>query len=357
MSRVTLRDIAQHVGVDRSTVSRVLSNKAAEGGISEELARRILSIAEQLNYVPNSSARAIKMGRFSCAALLMSTVAGRSYFPSLLLDGLHDGLAEYDMHLTVAKVPDEKFDADGYVPKILRALMADGLLINYTHHLPSHLVEMVDERQIPAVWLNTRRQSDCVYPLNREAARAVTERLLTMGHRRIAYVDLCVGRDELDGCHISVSERLLGYADAMRAAGREPWEVRTPRACTSLDEEEPVLAELLGRPDRPTAIVGYFMVFMPALLRAAAAAGLRVPQDLSVATFAGHDYRAQGLMTSAMLEPHHAMGREGVRMLRAKIDAPARPLPPSRLDFDWFDMGTCAPPPPQALARTYRWRG
>jgi DNA-binding LacI/PurR family transcriptional regulator len=55
-----------------------LSNKAAEGGISDDLARRILSKAEELNYIPNTSARAIKMGRFNCAAMLMSTVAGRS---------------------------------------------------------------------------------------------------------------------------------------------------------------------------------------------------------------------------------------------------------------------------------------
>src|SRR4051812_25654694 len=136
MARVTLQDIAAHVGVDRSTVSRVLSNKAAEGGISSDLAQRIFSKARELNYIPNTSARAVRMGRFNCAALLMSTDAGRSYLPSHMLDGIHDELAAEDMHLTVAKVPDEKLNNEDHVPKILRTLMADGVLINYTHHLP-----------------------------------------------------------------------------------------------------------------------------------------------------------------------------------------------------------------------------
>src|SRR5207248_982936 len=65
MGRVTLQDIAARVGVDRSTVSRVLSNKAAEGGISSELAQRIFREAQDLNYIPNTSARAIRMRRFN----------------------------------------------------------------------------------------------------------------------------------------------------------------------------------------------------------------------------------------------------------------------------------------------------
>src|SRR4051794_14535986 len=191
MTRVTLADIAAQVGVDRSTVSRVLANKAAEGGISVELAGRISAAARELNYAPNTVARAVREGRFNCAALLMSTVEGRSYLPSRLLDGIHDGLAEKDMHVTVAKVPDEKLNDFNYVPKILRTLMADGLLINYTHHLPEHLVNILSQRQLPAVWMNTRRETNAVYPRNFEAAEEMTRRLLKLGHTRIAYLDLC----------------------------------------------------------------------------------------------------------------------------------------------------------------------
>jgi LacI family transcriptional regulator len=344
MSRVTLADIAAHVGVDRSTVSRVLSNKAAEGGISAELAERITSKARELKYIPNTFAKAVREGRFSCAALLMSTVEGRSYLPSRLLDGIHDGLADADMHLTVAKVPDEKLNSDDYVPKILRTLMADGLLINYTHHLPEHLVEIVSQRNVPAVWMNTRRENFSVYPRNFDAAEAMTRRLIELGHRRIAYLDLCAGHDEVAAVHFSASDRLAGYASAMRGAGLEPWEVRPLVSCTTFAMEKAFLVPFLQRPDRPTAVVCYFSVFVPALLRAAVEAGVRVPEDLSVATFAAENYREHGLNVCAMLEPHYRMGKEAVRLLRERVARPTKNIASVGLDFEWFDMDTCVSP-------------
>ena len=351
MSRITLADIATRVGVDRSTVSRVLSNKAAEGGISAELAERILAKARELNYIPNTFARAVREGKFNCAALLMSTIQGRSYLPSRLLDGIHDGLAEADMHLTVAKVPDEQLNSIDYVPKILRTLMADGLLINYTNHLPEHLVEIVSQQSLPAVWINTRRDAAAVFPRNFEAAEAMTRRLIELGHRRIAYLDLCAGRDDVAAAHFSAADRLAGYESAMRSAGLEPQEVRAERACTTFEMEKTFLKEFLGRPDRPTAVVCYFSVFVPAIIRAAAELGIRVPQELSIATFAPESFREHGLTVSAMLEPHYQMGREAVRLLRARVTKPNGKLPSAPLDFTWLDLDTCVPPS-AAAART-----
>ncbi|HWP39336.1 MAG TPA: LacI family DNA-binding transcriptional regulator [Tepidisphaeraceae bacterium] len=350
MSRVTLRDIAEHVGVDRSTVSRVLSNKAAEGGISVELAERILLKARELNYIPNVSARAIRTGRFHCAALLMSTVAGRSYLPSRLLDGIHDELAMEDMHLAVAKVPDAKLNSPDYVPKIMRTLMADGVIINYTHHLPEHLVEIVQQRQLPAVWLNTVRESDAVYPGNLQAAREMTERLIAAGHRRIAYIDLCHGRGSVAAAHFSAADRAAGYSQAMRLAGLPAWVVHPDQDCVDFASEVAFARQFLSRQDRPTALVCYFSIFVPAVLRAAAELGIRVPQDLSIVSFAAENLREHGVTVSAMVEPHYRMGQEAVRVLRSKIKAPLNPVPSRTLDFVWHDMGTCTAPAKQVAS-------
>jgi LacI family transcriptional regulator len=344
MGRVTLQDVASRVGVDRSTVSRVLANKAAEGGISASLAQKILRQAQQLNYAPNVSARAMRMGRFHCAALLLSTESGRSYLPSRLLDGIHDELASVDMHLTVAKMPDERLNSRSYVPKILRTLMADGMLINYTMHLPEHLVEVVDQRQLPAIWMNTVRAQDAVYPRNQEASRTVTQRLISSGHRRIAYVDLCHGSGDVGSAHFSVIDRLKGYTQAMRQAGLSPWEIRPDKPCLDFDAELRFATELLRRPDRPTAMVCYFSIFVPALVRAAWEVGVRVPQDLSIVTFAPENYHEERLMVSAMVEPHYLMGKEAVRALQMKIKQPLESVAPRTPDFQWHDMGTVVAP-------------
>jgi LacI family transcriptional regulator len=341
MARVTLQDVASHVGVDRSTVSRVLSNKAAEGGISIELAQRILEKARELNYIPNSSARAVRMGRFNCAALLMSTNAGRSYLPSRLLDGLHDELAAADMHLTVAKIPDEKLNSEDYVPKILRMLMADGLLINYTHHLPEHLVEIVEQCQLPAVWINTSRPHDAIYPQNHDAAKLATERLLALGHRRIDYIDMCHGQSVVSTAHFSTVDRLAGYTEAMVEAGLRPIEIRPERSCFNFESERAFAMEVLRRPDRPTALVCYFTIFVPAITWAASELGLHIPEDLSLITFAAEDFREQGVCATSLLEPHYRMGQEAVRSLRAKIERPLEASESRTLEFVWHDLGTC----------------
>lgn len=327
MSRVTLRDIAEHMGVDRSTVSRVLSNKAAEGGISVELADRILRKAREMRYLPNASARAIRTGRFNCAALLLSTIEVRSYLPRRLLDGIHDELAAADMHLVLAKEPDEKLQERSYVPSMLRTLMSDGLLINYTHHLPQYMEQAVEERNLPAVWINTHRSHDCVYPQNRAAAAAATNRLLELGHRRIGFLDLCIGESEVSQYHPSNRDRQAGYEDAMRAAGLTPQTVRGPTACTTLEAERSFLFNWLRHGDRPTALVCYTGIFVTSLMWAAGELGLKIPRDLSVITFAGEDFQVQRLPIDAMVEPEYQMGVEAVRLLQRKIESPEKAFP------------------------------
>jgi LacI family transcriptional regulator len=285
------------------------------------------------------------MGRFNCAALLLSTDAGRSYLPSRLLDGIHDQLAAADMHLTVAKMPDAKLNSESYVPKILRSLMADGMLINYTMDLPEHLVEIVDQRQLPAIWINTPRQHDAVYPENRVAARQATERLLALGHRRIAYIDLCHDFSSVGLAHFSASERLAGYSEAMQRAGLRPRDVRPDAACLTFEQEKAFALEFLRQPDRPTALICYFSIFLPALMQAAAEAGVRVPQDLSVITFSPENYREHGVIVTAMIEPHYRMGQEAVRLLHTKMEKPLDSVEARKLDFVWREMGTCTAPP------------
>ena len=344
MPTVTLKHVADHVGVDRSTVSRVLRDRGDEVGISRALTERIKAAAALLNYAPNASARAVRSGRFGAAALLMSTVAGRSYLPSPLLDGIHDELARDDMHLTIAKVRDEQLDRDGAVPKALREYLADGLLINYTHHIPPHLLRAVESLKRPVVWINADLPHDAVNAANRAAARLATERLIGLGHRRVAYLDLCAGVAEVAGAHHSARDRRDGYRDAMRDAGLTAREWRPATVPEPGRAEAAFVLEALSRRPRPTAVLCYFSINLPPLLRAAASLDLVVPRDLSVVSFAPQLWHDAGVDVDCMVEPHEAMGREAVRMLRQRIAAPGRRLASRTLDFEFRPLGTTAAP-------------
>jgi len=341
---VTLKDIADRVGVDRSTVSRVLRDRSDEIGISQELARRVKAAADELRYTPNTSARAIRSGQFGAASLLLSTVRGRSYLPSALLDGIHDELLADNMHLTIAKVPDEILRRRDGIPKVLREHLSDGLLINYTHNLPQALLDAVDHARIPSVWINAARDHDAVNPLNFEAAQTATRRLIEHGHRRIAYVDLCAGVAELPTAHFSAHDRRDGYAAAMREAGLEPLEWRPPRTLGAFGDGEQFLRARFLETPRPTALLCYFSIFLPRVWRVCIDLGLQVPRDLSVVTFAPELWHEVGVNADCMLEPHAELGRAAVQLLRRLLKQPGGHTEALGLKFKLLPLGTVASP-------------
>jgi LacI family transcriptional regulator len=337
----TLEEVAAAAGVSRNTVSRVLNGKtkAVWPSIAER-AERIRRAAAKLGYRPHGAARAMSRGRFGCAALLLSTEPGRSTLPKALLDGVHDALVRHDMHLTVARLPDEKLTSEGFVPKVLREWTADGLLINYNRDIPQKMVGLIERHSLPAIWLNCKRKSDCVHPDDLGAGRMATEHLIALGHRMIAYVHYSPADEEPR--HYSEVDRQAGYEKAMRSAGLAPRVLRPAPREGELDLLGFTRPWLSGR-DRPTAVVAYGH---PSLVQyAAATMGLRVPDDLSVVCFAERRPDALGSRVTTAIVPAFEMGSEGVEMLIQKLKRPKKALAPRVVPARIGEGATTAPPP------------
>jgi LacI family transcriptional regulator len=344
---IKMSDIAVRAGVSRATVSFVLSGRQTDVRISESTRERVLAAAAELGYLPNSSARAMRQGKFGCVALLMSNLGHRSTLPYSLLGGIQDALSEHDLHLALATLPDTKLADTGYVPKMLREWMADGMLINYLIGIPEPLVQMVRQHSVPSMWINVQQPSDCVYPNDLDAGIRATQHLLSLGHRRIAYVDYSFGsKMEETLVHYSTRDRESGYRQVMHAAGLAPQVIRDIRA---LERREyvPFTLRWLEGADRPTAVIAYTPAVASAVLHTAMAhRRLQVPQDLSLVTFHDRAPDDLGIAVTTMLLPEHALGQAAVRGLIEKIADPAVPLDPNILPLGFDPGATCAPPPP-----------
>lgn len=336
----TIADIAARVGKTCQLVSAVLHGGRSSSAASEETRRRIFRAAEELGYLPNAAARAVSTGRFGAVGLLLSTASWKSSLPGPTLEGIREALAGRDMHLSLGWFPDEKLTAAGYVPKLLRELMADGLLIKYDSFIPPRMIALIRRHRVPAIWMNSKQAYDCVYPDDLAGARMATERLLGLGHRRIAYADL---NPRPARSHYSSDERARGYAEAMKNAGLEPLFL-AGGAPVPMDARVALFKGILSRAERPTAIVTYGSTEAMPALYAAAAAGLRVPEELSVVTFAGAAQDSMGVRLAAALIPEEEMGRLAVEMLMEKLDRPSRRLGPRALAFGFDEGQTCAPP-------------
>lgn len=341
-ARSTVKEIAEAAGVSLRTVCRILNGSPAPH--RAETRARVLAESARLGYRPNAAAKAVRNGRSGGIALLLSSDLHRSYLPEALFEGIQSGIREHDLHLTVATVPEPQIQDQQLVPKFLRQWMADGLLVNYTIGVPPALTSMIAALRMPAVWINIRRETDCVYADDFNSAWRLTEYLLQLGHRRIAYADYHSAASSTDGLHYSTVDRCRGYEQAMASAGLVPRVVREDGMLPERQKIESAVA-LLKSPDRPTAIVAYSpgVTILPIHLAAVARCGLRVPEDLSLATFSPYVVDQVGVEMTKMLLPEQAMGREAVAMLLRKIGRPG-PQPSQCLAATLVKGESTAPP-------------
>lgn len=317
----TLSDVARRAGVSKIAVSTVFNNSRGGTRVSEQTRARIMDAARDIGYRRNAAATAISAGRFGCAVLLMSNREYHSSLPPRLLDGIHDGLAERGMHLTIAQMPDAKLEDDQFVPKFLKEWMADGLIINYTHDLPPRLVKLIQEHGIPSIWTNNKMEADCVFPDDFGAGKAAAERLLAEGHRRIAFVS------EIDSTHYSRADRIAGYEAAMRDAG----------AASVVIHSLPGWGEWPDAWQEITAFIAYGDGDAHRALVRARLGGLRIPEELMVTTFVSQNSTVEDTATGLPLPcwelPHYQTGRDAVEMLLLKIAEPNQAIPPRTLPF------------------------
>ena len=351
MSTDKLSEIAKRAGVSPNTVLRVLRGENKEiwpSAISR--AEQIRSLARKMAYMPNSSARAMRRGRFNCVALLLSADQGKSYLPDELFNGIHDALAAAGLRLVISKLPDAELTSEEVLPSILREWSCDGLLINYTDRVPPKMGELIQRYKLPAIWINRRQSADCVFYDDMGGATALTRHLIELGHRRITYVDF-VAADGPDLAHYSRRDRYEGYARAMEEAGL----AATPRShfagipvIQRLDAER----KLLEAADRPTAVITYDAG--DRLLYAAGLAGVRVPEDVSLVSFGtrhapppsevkGEMYIGRSVGVARL--PTETAGRRAVEMLIEKIENPDVSLEPEIIPLELEPGDTCGVAP------------
>jgi DNA-binding LacI/PurR family transcriptional regulator len=335
-----MADVARRAGVTRLTAQRALHGQP---GVGEGTREKVQRIAERLGYRPHWAARAMRSGRLGCLALLMSVERYRGFLGHELLGGIVSEASERDYHINLGALPEEKATDARYVPKALRELMADGLLINYHFGIPAKMAELIERNNIPAVWINAKRPWDCVHMDDLQAGRLATEHLLRLGHRSIAYVDYAHALDELPEVHYSALDRMAGYEEAMQAARLPSRVIWLPSKSRDREHLE-FTREWLTEPHRPTGLVMYSALPAGTIALAAAQFGLQVPRDISLVAVDWPTPKSFGLeVTVAMLQPEE-MGREAVRMLLEKIETPGRRKRAQAIPAVFHEGGTCAPP-------------
>ena len=350
----TLPDVAQAAGVSTATAARALGGY---GSVRDETRQRVQAAAAELGYRANSLARSLITGSTNTIGVVLADIEN-SFF-ARALRGIAD-TAHTEGFEVVLVNSDEDLGNERNAVRVLTEKRVDGLVVCPADARDTSHLRGVLNAGIPLVLLDRRvprLAADVVGIDNHAAARAATGHLLAAGHKRIG---LLTGGDPslAEALHASglvgverlaattVGTRAAGYRDALLGAG-----VPVDPALVSVEgfhREEAAAAtrRMLELPEPPTAIVYANDRMAIAGLGAAQAAGLTVPDDLSVAGFDDSElaeYVHPGL-TTVRADPFR-FGEAAALTLNRVVDGesgvPDVELPPAELVVR---RSTAAPP-------------
>ncbi len=274
MHPVSIKDVARAARVSHSTVSRALRGSPL---VNPKTAARIRRVAQKLGYLPSALGRSLKTRQTHTFGVVVNTIADPVM--AELVAGIQQvsNRAGYSILLAESHCdPDREMRA-------VRALLehrVDGVLVAASR-VGAEYRPLLDRLQVPIVLVNNQHPQPCPYAISIDslpAARAVTEYLISLGHRRIAYIG-----DRL-GYQTDV-ERYSGYVEALRAHGIEPRPELAVKGDGMITGGVKAMSALLEIRNPPTAVFCYNDLTAIGALRAIRARGLRVPADISVAGF------------------------------------------------------------------------
>jgi DNA-binding LacI/PurR family transcriptional regulator len=316
--RATLADIARTAGVSKSAVSFALNGRP---GVSEALRERILAIAAELQYRPHSAALALGRSRVDVIGLALNRPAralGTEAFFADLISGIQAGLSPTHTGLQMQIVSSLEEELDAYAAW-QGAHRVDGvILIDPRDDDPR--IRLLLELGMPAVQIGSHPSPDGSIPSvwidDAEVSRTLFTALHELGHRRIAHV---AGPEEFEHTMLRIS----ALRECAERLGAEP--IRSIPTDYSAERAEEATRELLGSPIPPTAIVYDNDVMAVAGLGAAQELGVRVPKDVSIASF-DDSVMARLVRPSitALTRDTFALGELAARTLMAQLasDAP-----------------------------------
>lgn len=311
---VSQRDVAERAGVSVSAVSMALSGHPRIGVTTR---RQIEAAAEELGYVVNTAAKALRGQRSGSIALIIPNtgqhVFGHPYFSHLMV-GVSEIANEHDATLILSTNPDERHGVAAY-ERILRSRTADGAIIASAAAEDAQVLRLVDSG-LPVVLVGRfPRVPDAVSVGidDVEGSRAATAHLLREhGLRRVAHI---AGPLE----HQTALDRLAGYRRAFGDLG-----LKSPALMVTGD-----FGEASGRTATRALLAAGGVEGLVAAndemaygaLQELRAHGLRVPEDVALVGF--DDFGIARLVTPALTTvtaPAVDLGRLAAQRLFSVID-------------------------------------
>ncbi|MDM0117671.1 LacI family DNA-binding transcriptional regulator [Variovorax sp. J22R133] len=271
--RVAAKDLARHIGVATSTISRAFDKHSR---ISDELRQRIIAAADEAGYRPNAIARSLNQRRSGIVALVMGDLAN-PFYPEVI-EELSLQLRQAGRQLLLFVVH-KGGDADELMPQLLQ-YQVDAIVVTAAR-LSSRMSELCMRQGVPVVFMNRRVEDPTVWSVccdNERMGEEVANYLAGQQRRACAFVGGDPGIS-------TTADRLRGFERGLAAHGLRL--VASVQGSYTHEGARAAAAELFGagRPPIDAVFCANDVMALGVLGHLRTHTTLRVPQDVAVVGF------------------------------------------------------------------------
>jgi DNA-binding LacI/PurR family transcriptional regulator len=275
---VRLKDIAKITGVSVMTVSKALRD---EPDVSAETKAKIKALAQQMGYVPDSSAQGLRTRTTKLFGLLIPATTHPVY--ARMIYAIEERAFELGYDVLMAQTLNKPDREDACLRRLL-SRRVDGLFITpvYRFEAEARIYQEIVGRKVPAVLLGPPAPF-CKSFVSIEieeltASFNVTRHLIELGHRKIAYF---TGPPAAPWAH----ERFEGYRRAHREAGLQVDDKLVFAAGSTLEDGAKAALQMLNEGCSPTAIQAVSDTVAIGCAETLLQQGWKIPDDVSIAGF------------------------------------------------------------------------
>jgi LacI family transcriptional regulator len=324
MKKTSLSDIAKHLGVSKTLVSFVLNGKGKEFRISEEICKKVLEVAKELNYQPNRIAQGLRTGRTNTIGLIIADIANP--FFGILGREIEQEAARFGYRVIFCS-SDENPEKSRQQIAMLQQSQVDAYIISPPKNsedqirglVKSHIPFVLIDRYFPEIECNH------IGVDNFDAAFKATNHLLTLGRRKIANITV-----NLD--LVNMRERTEGYKRALMDASIPVDDNLIKVLPFSHDNKDVARAikELVGKPGNKKVDAILFSTSKLGIngIESITAMGLKIPDDIAIVSFDNPDaYKICISPVTVVNQPLKDIGKTAVQIIINELkhpDAPAK---------------------------------
>ncbi len=315
MAHIGIKDLARILNISTSTVSRALRGSH---DVNPDTRRKVLELAEQLQYMPNHQAIGLVKRRSMILGIVVPAIDNE--FFSNAIHGIEEKAYQMGYHVLINQSHD-RYDREVRIVEEMLQARVDGLIISLAQKTEDYQhLRRLQQLEVPLVLFD--RICDVIHTHkvindNFSGAYKATQHLIAQGYRKIAHIG---GPDNLKLAH----ERINGYFSALRDSHLPVEESYVRRVPFYRDEGRLAATALLTMSDPPDAVFAASDNLAIGALIAARELGVAVPDAFAIIGFS--DISVSAILSPSLSTIHqHAMemGSISANLLLQTIADPA----------------------------------